>query len=272
MKVGNRNNLPLTCTGIIIGFFYIAPFYIIVVNAFKTKRELFENHIQFPRTWILDNFSEAVGRMNYFRSLGMSLIITAGVLLLILLISSAAGWMLLRNKGRFSAAFFYSLIASLMVPFQATMIPLLRLLNKSNLVSPPGLILIQTGFGLPMSIFLFYGFIKALPVSLEEAAVIDNCTPLQIYRCVLLPLVKPVAVTVAVLNGLWVWNGYLMPSLILKKGYHTLPVSMFSFFGQYTRQWNTALAGIVITMIPIIIFYVFAQRYVVSGITAGAQK
>ena len=257
---------------------YMVPFYLMFINSFKSRREIFSDTTSLPAEWNFSNYSQAINKMDMLKSFGNSLIITVGAVLLILLCSSMAAWVLVRDKSTKSKIVFYIFTAGMIVPFQAVMLPLVKLMGKLNfgsfnmLGTHYGLIFMYLGFGASMSIFLYHGFIKGIPEEIEEAAIIDGCTKWQIYIKIVLPLLKPTTVTVAVLNGIWIWNDFLLPFLTVNGKVPTIPLAMNNFFGAFSKQWELAMAALVLSILPIIIFYFFAQKHIISGIVQGSIK
>lgn len=164
-------------------------------------------------------------------------------------------------------------VAAMLVPFQSVMIPLVSIFGKAQMLNQVGIIFMYLGFGASMSIFLYHGALKAIPKALDEAAIIDGATRFQVFWKVIFPMLKPTTVTVAVLNTMWIWNDYLLPSLVINSpSTQTIPLKMFFFFGQYTKQWHLALAGLVIAVLPVIIFYFIMQKQIIKGVAEGAVK
>jgi raffinose/stachyose/melibiose transport system permease protein len=259
--------------GILLAILFLCPFYIILINSFKTKKELFESTLSFPKAWILDNYTGALKELDFFNSLLHSLFITISSVLLIIIFSSMAAWMLERTKTKISNIIFMLFLVSMIIPFQAVMLPLIRLMGQLHLLSIGGIIFIYLGFGASLSIFLYHGFMKSIPKELDEAAIIDGCSKLQIFWHIIFPLLKPMSITVAILNTVWIWNDYLLPSLVINKPTTlTIPLKTFFFFGEYTKQWNLALAGLVLVILPVIVFYFFAQKHIIKSVTAGSIK
>ncbi|MDP4143048.1 MAG: carbohydrate ABC transporter permease [Bacillota bacterium] len=257
----------------LLGLLFLSPFYIIIVNSFKTKKELFSSTLAFPLKWTTENYSQAYDRLDFFTSLGHSMIITFFSVIIIVVFSSMAAWMLERTKSKLSGFIFMLFIASMIVPFQAVMLPLIRLMGKLNLLNVPGLIVMYLGFFCSLSIFLYHGFLKSIPKELDEAAMIDGCSKLQTFWLIIFPLLKPISITVAILNTVAIWNDYLLPSLVINNpDTMTIPLKTFFFFGEYTKQWNLALAGLVLDVIPVIIFYFLAQKHIIKSVTAGSIK
>lgn len=259
---------------------YLTPFYLIAINSFKTRREIFENTTAIPGTWQVSNYTQAAEKMNIGSSFFNSVIIIVCSVALIVLFSSMAAWALARDKSKKSKIIFYIFVGATVVPFQAVMLPLIKLMGKLHinainfnmLGTRYGLIFMYIGFGASMSIFLYHGFIKSIPQDIEDAAIIDGCSKFQVYRKIIFPLLKPITVTVTVLNGIWIWNDFLLPFLTINGKINTIPLAMNNFFGAFSKQWELAMAGIVLSIIPMIIFYFFVQKYVIKGITQGSVK
>lgn len=253
---------------------FLFPIYIAVLNAFKTNGEMARNILAFPESLNLSNFATAVDRLNFMRSTFNTLVITFFSVAGIILSSSLAGYKLARTPGKLSA-FFYSLfVASMLIPFHSIMIPLTKTAMLFNVKgSLFGTAAIYIGLGVNMAIFLYTGFVKSIPIELEEAAIIDGCNEFQTFFYIILPLLKPISATIAILNALWIWNDFLLPLLMITdQRNYTLILSANSFFGKYTADWTALLAGLLMTSLPLIIFYLFFQKYIVKGITAGAVK
>jgi raffinose/stachyose/melibiose transport system permease protein len=257
---------------------YMAPFYLMIINSFKTRREIFANTTGLPDTWNYKNYIDAINKMDILSSFTNSMIITVIGVILIILFSSMAAWVLVRDKSKKSKIIFYIFTSGMIVPFQAIMIPLVQWMAKFHfgpfkmLGTHYGLIFMYIGFGVSMSIFLYHGFIKGIPEEVEEAATIDGCSKWQTYVKVLLPLLKPITVTVAVLNSIWIWNDFLLPFLTVNGKVNTIPLAMNTFFGAFSKQWELAMAALILAIIPIIIFYFFVQKHIIAGIVQGSIK
>lgn len=266
-------NVLITTLSIALGILFLSPFYIIVVNAFKTKIELFKNTLSLPITYTLDNFKEAFIELDFAQSFFHSLLITVVSVILIIIFSSMAAWVLERTKNKISNIILMVFIGSMIIPFQAVMLPLIRFMGKLHFLNIGGIIFMYVGFGASLSIFLFHGFIKSIPKELDEAATLDGCNKFQTFWYIIFPLLKPMSITVAILNSVWIWNDYLLPSLVINNPKTlTIPLKTFFFFGEYTKQWNLALSGLILDIIPIIILYFFAQKYILKSVTAGSIK
>ena len=271
-KKGNK--VLLYIVGIFTALLFIAPFYIVVVNSFKKQKGIFKDVIGLPGEFFTTgNYVEAFKRMDFFRSVGNSLMITILAVILILIFTSMAAWMLVRTKSKLSTIIFMTFAASMLIPFQAVMLPLVRLMGQLHLLNPGGLIFMYLGFGTAMSVVLYHGFVKSVPVEIEEAATIDGCNKFQTYWVIVFPLLKPITVTVAILNTMWIWNDFLLPQLTINKpAWQTIPLKTFYFFGQFAKRWDIALAGLIIGIIPIIIFYLAMQKHIIKGVMQGSIK
>lgn len=264
---------------------FMFPFYLVVINSAKTAFEVTQYPLAWPEKWgnLIANVvkiwtSESV---RYPSSLVASGIITALSLLLINLLSAQAGWVLVRTKNMVSNVIFFIFVAAMVIPFQIVMFPLLswfRMTSQATgiplLRTYQGIILAYIGFGASLSIFMFHGFIKGIPLELEEAATIDGCRRHQIFYEIIFPILTPIQATVLVLNGIWIWNDYLLPLLVLGKGnaIMTLPLAVSNFAGAFVKQWDLILTAILLAMIPVIIFFLFAQKYIIKGMIAGSIK
>lgn len=259
--------------GIVLGLVFLSPFYIIIVNAFKTKADLFKSTLSLPKDITLSNFKDAFNELDFINSIWHSLFITVVSVILIIVFSSMAAWVLERNKGKVSNFVLLLFVVSMIVPFQAVMLPLIRLMGKIGFLNMGGIIFMYIGFGASLSVFLYHGFLKSIPVELDEAAMLDGCNRFQMFWYIIFPLLKPMSVTVGILNTVWIWNDYLLPSLVINKpDTLTIPLKTFFFFGEYTKQWNLALAGLILDIIPVIIFYFVAQKHIIKSVAAGSIK
>ncbi len=270
----------LEILGWLLLIIYMIPFYLMLINSFKTRREIFADTTGFPSEWNFNNYTTAIERMNMGSAFINSLIITSLSIVLIVLFSSMAAWALARNKSKTSKVIFYLFISAMIVPFQAVMLPLVKwmgliridALNFSMIGTHYGLIFMYIGFGSSMSIFLYHGFINNIPLEVEEAAIIDGCNKWQLYSKVVFPLLKPITVTVMVLNGIWIWNDFLLPFLTINGKINTIPLAMNNFFGAFSKQWELAMSALILAIIPIIFFYFFVQKYIIKGIVQGSIK
>ncbi|EGO89198.1 carbohydrate ABC transporter permease [Clostridium botulinum C] len=275
MKESILKKVTWNVFAICIAIIFLSPLYIAFTNSFKTQKGLFLNVLGLPGngTFTFDNYIQAFEDFNFFHSFMNSFLITTISTILIVVFSSMAAWRLVRSKTKLSKFLFFLFAAAMLIPFQSVMLPLINIMGKLNLLNPVGLVFMYLGFGSSLSIIMYHGFIKNIPLELEEAAIIDGCNKFQVFWIIVFPLLKPITVTVSILNAMWIWNDFLLPQLVINKPeWQTLPLKMFYFFGEYSKKWNLALAGLVLAMIPIIIFYFFAQKHIVKGVTQGSIK
>ncbi|CAM3242537.1 carbohydrate ABC transporter permease [Paenibacillus taichungensis] len=265
---------------VIISLVFLSPIYIVIVNSFKTRAELYENVLSLPSAFSFEYYITAIKKMNFLVALGNSLYVTIVTVIFVIVLASMTAWMLVRRDNVMSKIIFFLFVATMLIPFQTLMMPLMQVMDwiRTHLHLPVlnthgGLIFMNIGFHAGMAVFLYHGFIKSIPVALEEAAVLDGCSTLGVFWKIVFPLLKSISVTVAILDVIASWNDYLLPSLVLsEKGLRTIQLSTFYFFGEFTIVWNQAMAGLTLTIIPIVIFYAIAQKYIIKGIAAGAVK
>lgn len=259
--------------GVLLALLWLSPFYLMIVNSFKTKREIFTDTLHIPEVWTVDNYVEAFAQLDFVQTLMNSLIITVVSVTVIIVCSAMAAYALSRNKSKLSGLLFFVFVAAMLIPFQSVMIPLVSIFGKMEMLNRMGLIFMYLGFGSSLSIFLFHGTLNGVPTALDEAAAIDGCNKYQTFWRIIFPLLKPIAVTVGILNTIWIWNDYLLPSLVInQEGTQTIPLKMFFFFGEYTKQWHLAMAGLTLGIIPVIVAYFVAQRQIIKGVAEGAVK
>jgi raffinose/stachyose/melibiose transport system permease protein len=278
--MANRKLLSkiLTYIVLIISFItFVFPFFLMIVNSFKSNGEILENPFALPQTYNFDHFIEVIQKMNFLTTFTNSLIITVISTALILLFSAMTAYYLVRNNNKFNNIFFSILVASMIIPFQSIMIPLMYIygarLNLIDTVPIPLLIVFYAGFGSALSVFIFHGFIKSIPLELEEAALIDGCGRKRTFFSIVLPMLKPTAVTIAILNVMWIWNDYLLPSLILNKPeLYTMPIQMKVFNGTYMNNWELLIPALLLTILPILIGYFIAQKQIIEGVMQGSIK
>ncbi|WWB88128.1 carbohydrate ABC transporter permease [Priestia aryabhattai] len=259
---------------VLLGLVFLVPFYYVLSNSLKSFAEILSNTSALPTTIQFQNFVNAFNQMNYLKVLSNSLIITVISNAVLVIFCSMAAYMLVRTKKKISSIIFMAFVAAMVIPFQSIMIPLVKVAGNLNLLNSIwGIVIMYLGFGSGMTIFLYHGFIKGIPVELEEAAIIDGCSRLGVFWRIVFPLLKPITVTVVILNSLWIWNDFLLPSLVLQDPeLRTIPLATFFFFGQYTKQWDLALAALVISIIPLLVFFFAMQKHIVKGITSGSIK
>ena len=270
----------LAMTGLIIIFIaYMFPFIMVVINSLKQKRDI----IKSPFSWLFtikglsfDNFVNAFTQMDFLNAFKNSLIVTVSATVLVTLLAAMLAYYIVRHNNGVSKLTFALMVASMIIPFQAIMIPLVSIYGGTlNVLNQRiTLIFMHTGFSMAMSVFMFHGFIKGnVPMALEEAAYIDGCTHSQTFFKIVLPLLKPIISTMVILNSLAFWNDFLLPSLVLTdKKLLTLPLSTYSFYGTYSADYGTIMAGLLLCVIPILILYVVLQKQIIGGVVAGAVK
>lgn len=257
---------------------FIFPFVLVVINVFKTKGDITSAPLALigEHGFTLENFPKAMEKMNFTRSFSNSLLITVTATALTLLTSAMAAFVIVRNKWKACTALFSGMIASMVIPFQVLMIPLVSLYGGmfGVLNSRITLILMHVGFSVSMATFMFHGAIHTnVPIELEEAALIDGCTRWQTFWKVVFPLLKPTVATIAVIDAMAFWNDYLLPSLVLgRKEMYTIPIATQVFYGTYSTDMGLVMAALLLAMLPILLLYLFLQRYIVEGVTSGAVK
>ena len=261
----------------IISIGYIFPIMLVFINSFKKKAYISRKPFDIPNGKMyvgLENYVRGIKQANFFEGAKWSTVITVGSVFLIILCTSMCAWYIVRVKNALTKAIYYLCLFAMIVPFQMEMFTLSKLANSLGLNTPWGLWIIYLGFGAGLSVFMFTGFVKSIPIEIEEAAMIDGCNPLQTFFGVVLPVLKPTCVTVAILQTMWIWNEYLLPYLVLNlKKYITIPIAVQYLKGGYGSVDMGAMMGVlVLAIIPIIIFYLFCQRYIIEGVVAGAVK
>lgn len=265
--------IPLEIAGIFLALIWLAPFYLMIVNSLKTKREIFEDTLKPPSTVTFENYVQAFSELDFIKTFANSVLITVLSVVIIIIFSFMAAYALSRVKSRLSTIIFFLFVAAMLIPFQSVMVPLVTIFGKLEMLNRGGLIFMYLGFGASLSIFLYHGALTSIPKTLDEAATIDGANKFQVFWYIIFPMLKPITVTVAILNTIWIWNDYLLPSLVInQKGMETIPLKMFFFFGEYTKQWHLALAGLTLAIIPVIILYFFAQKEIIKGVSEGAVK
>ena len=261
----------------IISIGYIFPIMLVFINSFKKKAYISRKPFDIPtgKMYVgLENYFRGIKQANFLEGAKWSTVITVGSVFLIILCTSMCAWYIVRVKNALTKTIYYLCLFAMIVPFQMEMFTLSKLANSLGLNTPWGLWIIYLGFGAGLSVFMFTGFVKSIPIEIEEAAMIDGCNPLQTFFGVVLPVLKPTCVTVAILQTMWIWNDYLLPYLVLNlKKYITIPIAVQYLKGGYGSVDMGAMMGVlVLAIIPIIIFYLFCQRYIIEGVVAGAVK
>lgn len=272
-----KHGTPLTIFFTLLSILYVMPIVIVIMNSFKRKAYI--NKYPFKlgtgKMFVgLENYIEGIKKIEFFQAFGYSLFITVCSVAVIILCTSMCAWYITRVQTKFTKTFYMLCLFSMIVPFQMVMFTLSKLANMLNLSNPVGIILVYLGFGAGLAVFMFCGFVKSIPLEIEEAAMIDGCTPIQTYFQVVFPILKPTAITVAILQAMWIWNDYLLPYLVLDiKKFKTIPIAIQYLKGGYgSIDWGAMMAMLVLAIIPIIIFYIACQKYIIEGVVAGAVK
>ena len=277
----------LFAVGVLIALYVLFPFYLVVMNSFKAQTSIVESPVSIAGA-SFHQFVENLGKVvnnsnfNFWYALLTSVVITVISLVLLAVLGGMAAWVISRNnKKKWATAIYMIFIASMIIPFQVVMLPLIstfrdvgKFVGISMLQSIPGIVFAYCGFGGAMTVFILTGFIKGIPYELEEAAGIDGCSPEGTFFRIIFPLLKPVITTVTILNGMWIWNDYLLPSLMLGQNgkVKTLPVAVQAFVGSYVKQWDLILTAALLAILPMIIIFIVAQKQIMNGMVEGAIK
>ncbi|HIR75781.1 MAG TPA: carbohydrate ABC transporter permease [Candidatus Choladousia intestinipullorum] len=261
----------------ILSLSWIYPIVLVFINSFKKKAYISRAPFEIPTDKMyvgLENYINGIEKTNLIEAFGCSLFITVFSVAAIILFCSMSAWYISRVRTRVTKTIYYLCLFSMIVPFQMVMFTLSKIANMLKLGNPVGIVVVYLGFGAGLSIFMFVGFCKSIPIEIEEAAMIDGCNPLQTYFRVVLPIMKPTCITVMILQAMWIWNDYLLPSLVLdQKRYKTIPMAVQYLKGGYGAVDMGAMMGtLVLAIVPIIIFYIICQKYIIEGVVAGAVK
>ncbi|HAX53207.1 carbohydrate ABC transporter permease [Muricomes intestini] len=276
MEVSKGTGIVMTVIFSLLALVFIFPIVLVFINSFKSKLYISDSPFSLPdsQTFVgLSNYIDGVAKTGLIKAAGYSIFITVFSVALVVLLTAMTAWWLTRVKSKLSSVLYYSFVFAMIVPFQMVMFTLSKVTDTLNLGNPAGIILVYVGFGSGLSVFMFSGFVKSIPISLEEAAMIDGCTPVQTFFKVVLPVLKPTAITVAILNTMWIWNDYLLPVLVMGSDYQTIPIAVQYLRGGYGSVDMGAMMGmLVLAILPIIIFYLSCQKYIIRGVAAGAVK
>ncbi|MCC8076719.1 MAG: carbohydrate ABC transporter permease [Clostridiales bacterium] len=285
-KMKTSHLVIIMVIAILVAAYTLMPFFLVVINVFKNANGIVANPVGFAGmsvSQLMTNLSNVVNNSNFsfWSAFGTSAVVTILSLVLLAVFGGMAAWVICRNKTKWSSAIYMVFIASMIIPFQVVMLPLIstfrdvgKFVGLSMLQSIPGIVFAYCGFGGAMTVFILTGMIKTIPYDLEEAASIDGCSYEGIYFHIIFPLLRPSIVTVTILNGMWIWNDYLLPSLMLGQSgkVKTLPVAVQAFVGSYVKQWDLILTAALLAMIPMIIIFLIAQKQIMSGMVEGAVK
>ena len=286
MKMNKKASIIVTVIGILIAAYTLFPFLLVVINTARPNNNIVANPVSMQGAsfeTLRTNLSNVINNSNFvfWNAFGTSAVITVISLVLLAVLGGMAAWVICRNKTKWSTVIYMTFIASMTIPFQVVMLPLIstfrdvgQFLGIQMLQSIPGIVFAYLGFGGAMTVFILTGFIKGIPYELEEAASIDGCSPEGTFFRIIFPMLKPTVTTVTVLNGMWIWNDYLLPSLMLGQNgkVKTLPVAVQAFVGSYVKQWDLILTAALLAMIPMIIIFLIAQKQIINGMVEGAIK
>ena len=271
--------LGKTVSIIILCFFsvlFLFPVFIIVINSLKIRFSINADPFSLPNNDTftgLENYIVGIESTGFLTAVFWSLFITVFSVLAILIFTSMTAWYIVRVKSKFTSILYYAFVFSMIVPFQMVMFPMVKIVNNLRLDNPIGIIFVYLGFGAGLSVFMFAGFVKSIPLEIEEAALIDGCNPIEIFFLIVFPILKPISITVAILNAMWIWNDYLLPYLTLGSDYRTIPMAIQYLQGGYgSIDMGAMMAMLVLAIVPIIIFYLSCQKYIIKGVVAGAVK
>ena len=271
-----KKNIFLYIILLILSIVFLAPIFIVLYNSFKGKLYISRAPFALPSSETfsgIDNYLNGIEKIGLFSAFGCSMFITIGSTAAIVLFTSMTAWYITRVKSKFTTGLYYLFVFSMIVPFQMVMFTMSKIANMLSLDNPLGILVIYLGFGSGLSVFMFSGFVKSIPFEIEEAAVIDGCSPIQTFFLIVLPLLKPIAITISILNVMWIWNDYLLPTLILPSEFRTIPMAVQYLRGGYGAvDMGAMMAVLVLAIIPIVIFYLVCQKHIIEGIAAGAVK
>lgn len=273
-RVGNNVIFFVLLT---LSVLFLVPIIIVIINSFKSRIYISSQPLKLPNaeTFVaLENYINGVTSSDFFSAFLRSLFITVVSVILIVLFASMAAWYIVRSNSKITKGIYYMLVFSMIVPFQMVMYTMTYVANRANLDNVFGITFVYLGFGAGLSVFMLCGFIKSIPLEIEEAAMMDGASPIQAFFTVVFPMLKPTAITVAILNTMWIWNDYLLPYLVLGSDKKTIPVAIqLAMQGAYgSTDYGGFMAMLVLAIVPIIIFYIFCQKYIIKGVVAGAVK
>lgn len=276
-KRQNRNSWLGTGAFTFICLVYVLPVFIVLFNSFKKKTYINIEPFTLPngQTFVgADNYANAISQYDFLKAVGWTVFITVSSVLVILVFTSMFAWYITRVRTRFTKTAYLLCVFSMVVPFQMVMFTLSLVADRLGLSTPWGLIIVYLGFGAGLSVFMFCGFVKAIPIEIEEAALIDGCSPLRLFFSVVLPIMKPTYISVGILETMWIWNDFLLPYLVLDTTkYKTIAIAVQYMKGSYGRvDMGAIMAALIMAVIPVIIFYLSCQKYIIKGVAAGAVK
>jgi raffinose/stachyose/melibiose transport system permease protein len=276
MEVSKSTGIVMTSLLSIIAVVFLIPIALVLMNSFKSKLFISEVPFALPnsKTFVgLDNYIDGVAKTGLISAAGRSVFITVFSVIAIVLFTSMAAWWITRVHSKFSSFLYYLFVFAMIVPFQMVMFTLSKVTDMLRMGNIYGIVFVYVGFGASLSVFMFAGFVKAIPVSLEEAAMLDGCRPIQTFFYVVVPILRPTMITVAILNAMWIWNDYLLPTLVLDTDSQTIPMAVQYLRGGYgSIDMGAMMAMLVLAIVPIVVFYLTCQKYIIKGVTAGSVK
>lgn len=271
-----KKGTVLTVVLSVVSLLFVCPIVLVLMNSFKSKLYISSQPFALPskENFVgINNYIDGIAKTGLLAAAGRSLFITVFSVIAIVILTSMCAWWLTRVKSKISSMLYYLFVFAMIVPFQMVMFTLSKVTDMLNMGNMFGIILVYVGFGAGLSVFMFAGFVKSIPISLEEAAMIDGCSPIQIYFKIVFPILRPTAVTVAILNTMWIWNDYLLPTLVLDNEKPTIPMAVQYLRGGYgSIDMGAMMAMLVLAIVPIIVFYLTCQKYIIKGVAAGAVK
>lgn len=261
---------------IILAVLFMAPILIVLMNSFKGRFFISDTPFELPTSETfagIDNYITGIEKTGFISAFGYSLFITVFSVAAIVLFTAMTAWYITRVKTRSMQILYFAFVFSMIVPFDMVMFTMSKIANMMHLDNPIGIILIYLGFGAGLSVFIFSGFVKSIPLDIEEAATIDGCNPIQTFFRVVFPILKPTSITVAILNAMWIWNDYRLPYLVIGSNYRTIPIAVQYLQGGYgSKDMGAMMAMLVLSIVPIVAFYLSCQKYIIKGVIAGAVK
>lgn len=278
MAKKKNNTIILYVVLIALVVIFITPIFFVLMNSFKGKLYISSQPFAIPAGKLfagISNYTEGISKTNFWEAFGWSTFITVCSVGIILICTSMTAWYIIRVNDKLSGFLYYAFVFSMIIPFQMIMFTMSKLADMMHFNNPVGMVFLYLGFGAGLSVFTFAGFIKGIPLEIEEAAMIDGCTPEQTFFGIVLPILKPTVMTVAILNAMWIWNDYLLPYLVIgvSTPYKTIPVAVQYLMGSYgAKDYGSLMALLVLSIIPIIVFYLFSQKHIIEGVVAGAVK
>lgn len=276
MKRRKLTDKLIFITLLILSIAFLVPILIVFMNSLKSKFFISDTPFLLPnsKNYVgFTNYINGLTKTGFVKAFGWSLFITVSSVLVIVLFTSMTAWYITRVKSKLTKTLYYLFVFSMIVPFQMVMFTMTKIANVMHLDNPVGIILIYLGFSSGLSVFMFAGFVKSIPVEIEEAAVIDGCSPVQMFFMIVFPILKPISITVAILNTMWIWNDYLLPYLLIGSEYKTIPIAIQYLRGGYgSIDMGAMMAMLVLAIIPIVVFYFTCQKYIIKGVVSGAVK